>query len=501
MPQRPDASKATLRVRIDPSRCDGQGVCATIAPSVFALDRYGDAYVTSDAHALMDADPSLRDAVIEAEAMCPRTAILVQRLPLSEASPAQPRAEERPAPVPSGHVGGADVTRLLAASGRPESLEAWRSAGGFGDLDVDTICRNVASAGLHGQGGAAFPVAAKWRHLSGSDSPVVVANGAEREPGTLKDRHLMTYRPHLVLDGLRVTAAATGSRRVIIAVDQEHDEASRAIDAALVEEREAHLWDGMNVTVQAVPALYVAGEETALLTALEGGSPVPRLRPPYPAQAGLFSRPTVLHNVETLAQIALVAAFGDEWYRQVGIPDQPGTGLFTIGRFGGDFAVVERAIGYPLSQLLCETGLFEGARAAIVGGWSGGLLPREAFSTPLSSSALASKGASLGTKSIQVLGPDDCPVRVVAVILRFFAGETANQCPPCHRGLPDVAQAFEQLEATGGSPDDVRAAVEFTSTLFGRGICRLPDGAARMLASLLRHFPEEIEKHLAGGHG
>jgi NADH:ubiquinone oxidoreductase subunit F (NADH-binding) len=208
--------------------------------------------------------------------------------------------------------------------------------------------------------------------------------------------------------------------------------------------------------------------------------------------------PTLVHNVETVATVAMLAALGVERFCGVGLSEEPGTGLFSVGRFGGPFQLIERPFGTPLLEVLAACGLASDARAALVGGWSGGIIPRERFDVPLSTQALRAAGLTLGTRSIQVFGETDSIVAAVAEILRFFAGNTAEQCPPCHRGLPELAQLFDRL--TRGQKDgreEVTAAeleewVSFASALTGRGLCGLPDGAARVVRTLMSHFPGEV---------
>jgi NADH:ubiquinone oxidoreductase subunit F (NADH-binding)/ferredoxin len=495
MAQRPDIAEGVLRVRVDASRCDGQGVCALIAPAVFHRDRYGDAYIAPDAHAQMDIDADLRRAVVEAAELCPRAAISVQAPPHPPPAPVVPQPSVRS----SIEVTGSPY-RLSLSGAADENLASWQALGGFATINGSVLLGEVERAHLHGSGGAGFPVASKWRSVSGSNS-VVVVNGAEREPGTRKDRYLMVRRPHLVLDGLRLTMIAVGSRRGVIAIDEDSSDAATSIGRAIAEEVEAGLWPDTEIEARSVPPMYVAGEETALLSALEGRPALPRARPPYPSEVGLFGLPTVVHNVETLGNVALVAARGSAWYLEVGSETEPGTGLFSVGAFGGPFSIEERAIGYRLRDLLAEAGLLDRTIAAIVGGWSGGLVPAAAFDVTLSRSGLGAIGASLGTKSVQVVTREQCIVALVAEIVRFFANETANQCRPCFRGLPDVATVFERLAAGTGAEDELRDAIGFTSTLAGRGICRLPDGAARVVASLLRHFADDVDAHLPARTG
>jgi NADH:ubiquinone oxidoreductase subunit F (NADH-binding)/ferredoxin len=488
MDRRLASSTDVVRFRVDATRCDGQGVCVLIAPELFALDRYGLSYVPPGADELAATDPDVRARGLEADAMCPRNAIREE--------PVLPRPEPVSAAPP--RLASATFRPRLVVGERTESLGEWRSRGGFRDHAPGGLLELAGGAGLAGQGGAGFPTADKWRHVIGADQPVVVANGAEREPGTEKDRYLMARRPFLVLDGLRLAMHAVGAKLGYVCIDEDAREAAAQMSAAVDAARGNGLPDDVEIRFQRVPTRYVAGEETALISVIEGFEPLPRIRPPYPSEVGVFGRPTLVQNIETLAQLAVAAAMGAAEFRAAGTPDSPGSGVFTVGAFGGEFTVTEVEFGRSLASVLDEHDLLRGARAVLVGGYAGGLLTPDRLDVPLTPAALRAAGASLGTKSVQVLGPDDCPVRVVAEIVRYFGEQTASQCPPCHRGLPDMAAILDDLEkgVAGGSLTELE---QFMATLSGRGVCRLPDGAARVVLSLLSNFADVVAAHADGG--
>jgi len=479
-----------VRFRVDATRCDGQGVCVLIAPELFALDRYGHAYVVPGSERLATANPDIRARGLEADAMCPRNAIREEAI-------APPREAVKLIEEPKRDA--VLAPRLVLADDEVESLDRWRERGGWKDQPADELLDVLDRAGLTGHGGAGFPTAQKWRRVIGANQPVVVANGAEREPGTEKDRYLLSHRPSLVLNGLVLAMRGVGARLGIICVDDGAHHAATQIEGAVHDATRQGLLNELEIRLQRVPTRYVAGEETALLTVIEGGAPVPRMRPPFPSDVGVFGRPTLVQNVETLAQLATAVAHGPEAYRSVGTPETPGSGIFTLGRFGGPFTVTERPFGYPLRDLLQESGLLDGARAVLVGGYAGGLLAPDSLDVALTPEALRAAGGSLGTKSIQVLTADMCPVRVVADIVEYFGGQTADQCPPCSRGLPDMAEILRGLESGTAGAAGLADLETFMGTLSGRGVCRLPDGAARVALSLLTNFADEVVVHAAGG--
>lgn len=485
MDRRLPESTERIRFRVNATRCDGQGVCAIVAPEVFRLDRYGYAYVVPGSEAVVAADDEIRARAFEADVTCPRNAIFEEL------------SHSRPAPAGAEPIITATPARLLADT--PETPQGWRDQGGFAAAEGPDIARIVSEAGVLGQGGAAFPTAAKWQRLSGTSAPVLIVNGSEREPGTLKDRYLLRMRPGLVLDGVALASSATGASEVHVGIDEESAAEALAFTQALAEARAAGLFCDAPVTVHRVPASYVAGEETALISFIGSGRGVPWLRPPFPTQTGLAGRPTLVHNVETLAQVALAVRLGVREFRSVGTKEAPGTGLFSIGRFGGPFALTERPYGYPLRQMLAEAGFTGGIRGVLVGGYGGALLSPDALDVALTPGALALRGASLGTKSVQVIGLDDCPVDVTAQVVEYLAGQTAGQCPPCSRGLPDIARSIRQLENSGQGDIPLGDVESYMRTLFDRGVCRLPDGAARVTLSLFKAFSGDVRRHVTGG--
>jgi NADH:ubiquinone oxidoreductase subunit F (NADH-binding)/ferredoxin len=470
------AGKELVRLRIDASKCDGQGVCKLFAPEWFELDRYGLAYTLPEAEALDGGDRDLWDLMQEAEATCPRSAIRIERrLALPDADAVEAAAGTPPARGPAP-----GEARLLCG----DTVDEWRAAGGFTRREPGALFAEVRAAWLRGHGGANFATARKWAAL-GPDA-TLVANGAEREPGTVKDAYLLGVRPHLVLDGALATAHDRGITRIIVAIPEGEADLRASLEAA----RDAI---GADVDIREVTRAYVGGEETALLAAIEGNPALPRMRPPFPAERGLNGEPTLVQNVETLAQVALLNAYGADWFRSAGTEDDPGTGLFSIGRYGGDFELRELPYGTLISDVV------DRGQAVLAGGYSGGVLRSDQLDVPLTATALAGLGARLGTKSLQMIPAGTCPLRVVVEVLEFFATETAQQCPPCHRGLPEMAELMSRVER-GEADETVVAEVRtFNETLFKRGLCALPDGAATVTLSYLNNFVDDLEAHLASG--
>ncbi|HST24899.1 MAG TPA: NADH-ubiquinone oxidoreductase-F iron-sulfur binding region domain-containing protein [Gaiellaceae bacterium] len=386
-------------------------------------------------------------------------------------------------------------TRRLLPAGSSRDSSWRRHVERYGPLPVldrrrSGLVDQVELSGLTGRGGAAFPTAVKLRTVASGRSPVVVANGTEGEPASSKDEVLMTYNPHLVIDGVEAALAAVGSETAAIAVGRGADAARAALHNALAERRVPV----DRIEVVAVPDRFVAGEESALVHFLNGGEAKPTFTPPRPFQKGVGGRPTLVQNVETLANLALIARYGGHWFRDAGTPDEPGTVLVTV--LGGveKPGVVEAELGIPVRELFDRCGGLTGpARAVLVGGYFGGWVPAE-LERPLTSAALG----SLGARAIAVLPNGVCGLAETARVVRYLAGESAGQCGPCIFGLPAVADALERLAAGKDARRSLDRLPRLAAQIARRGACAHPDGALRFVDSALRVFGPEIEGHLAG---
>jgi NADH:ubiquinone oxidoreductase subunit F (NADH-binding) len=356
----------------------------------------------------------------------------------------------------------------------------------------------LTASGLRGRGGAGFPAGRKLAAVaSARRRPVVVANGAEGEPVSFKDKLLLRRAPHLVLDGAALAAAAVGARDVFVAVDASAGEELGTVGAALDERRDRALrWH-----LAVVPAAFVTGEETALLAALEGRAAKPAFTPPRPFERGLRGAPTLVQNVETLAHLALVARHGADWFRAIGSPDEPGSALFTVSGAVGRPGVYEAAFGTPLRALVEKAGDVRGEPGAfLVGGFFGSWVdPVAARSVALLDAELRRVGAMLGAGAIVVLPATACGLDQSARVARYLADESAGQCGPCVHGLASLAGALETLAA--GRGDSRPAAFRWLAQVRGRGACHHPDGAARFVESSLDVFAGEVDLHLRGRCG
>jgi NADH:ubiquinone oxidoreductase subunit F (NADH-binding) len=362
----------------------------------------------------------------------------------------------------------------------------------------DDLIAAIERSGLRGRGGAAFPTGTKLRAVrEGRRPPVVVVNGAEGEPASGKDKLLLATAPHLVLDGALLAAAAVGAEQVIVCVDHSATAAPGAVTRALAERR--HSDAAVEVRIAPVPSSYVAGEETALVHWLNGGPATPTRTPPRPFQRGVDGRPTLVDNVETLAHLAQVLRFGPDWFRQLGTPDEPGSTLVTLSGAVARPGVYELPMGVRLADVLGLAGPLAGVGAVLVGGYFGSWLGAgDAGHARLDNRSLRPLGAGLGCGAIVVLAEDACGLDETARILAWLAGQTAGQCGPCVYGLAAIAGTTAQLRDGRAAGDALAHLRRWAGQVEGRGGCRMPDGAVRLLRSALRVFADDVQRHLAG---
>ncbi len=349
---------------------------------------------------------------------------------------------------------------------------------------------------LRGRGGAAFPAGTKWRSVASRSrgAAVVIANGAEGEPLSRKDRTLLSARPHLVLDGAFLAAAAVEASEVVLYVGEEHGRAHQGAARALAERPETRR---LSVRLIAAPARYVAGEESAAVHFLNAGVAVPTTVPPRPYEKGVGGRPTLVQNVESLAHAALIARFGDDWFRSLGVDGSAGTLLLTVAGGVGRPDVIEVRAGITVGEALeIAGGLTEPARAVLIGGYFGAWVDaRRAYELPLDAEALRAQGATLGCGVIAVLPESGCGPCETAAIMAYLAGESAFQCGPCIFGLQALAGATRRLTSEAPDPADLQRLHRWSREVRGRGACHHPDGAAGFLQSALHVFEDDFAAH------
>jgi NADH:ubiquinone oxidoreductase subunit F (NADH-binding) len=402
-----------------------------------------------------------------------------------------------PGPSAARVVPPRGLPRLLAPGGanlpghlRAHGPVAYRGAG-------RGLIEQVRSAGLTGRGGAAFPAAVKLAAVAdqAGRAAVVVGNGAEGEPASHKDKHLLWLSPHLVLDGLQLAAEAVGARRAVLYVHQ-HEQLHRRLATALAE-RSVVGCDRITAELVPAPPRFLAGEESALASRVGGGLARPTFTPPRVFERGVRGAPTLVQNVETLAHLALIARHGAAWFRAVGTAEEPGSMIVTTHRADGVTLVREVPIGVPVAALLDLE--HAPAQAVLTGGYHGCWLPAgQAALLPLANAALRPAGASVGAGVIAALPPDRCGLAETARVLRYLAAESAGQCGPCLNGLPRIAAAFTRLSRPGPAPGVLADLERWAGLVAGRGACHHPDGTVRLVRSTLAVFAAEIGRHQRG---
>ncbi len=372
----------------------------------------------------------------------------------------------------------------------------------------------VKAAGLRGRGGAGFPTGNKWSFVPLNVFPrYLVINDDEGEPGTFKDRELTERDPHAILEGILIAAYAIQAERAYVYIRGEFGLGYRRMQRAIDEARQrgfvGHAIPGSDFACEVVihrgAGAYICGEETSLLDSLEGYRGQPRLRPPFPAVKGLYASPTVVNNVETLANLPHIVAWGSGWFRSVGTEQSPGTKLFSMSGHVSRPGNYEAALGTTLGELIEMAGGIPNGRklkAVIPGGASAPWVSD--VSLPMSFEGLQAAGTMLGSGAVVVMDETTCAVRMAMINTRFFNHESCGKCTPCREGTWWMRKVLERLEAGEGRPEDRTLLLELCEDLLpekgapasGRSFCPLGDSAAWSLRSVVKMFPEEFLDHV-----
>jgi NADH:ubiquinone oxidoreductase subunit F (NADH-binding) len=399
---------------------------------------------------------------------------------------------------------------LLARSGAidPESLDdallhgAYRALARALDRPPLEVIETVKASGLLGRGGAFFPTASKWEACRGAagEPKYVVANGEEGEPGIFKDRHLMEGDPHQLVEGALIAAYATGASRVILYVHGEADLSAERLGRAVTQAEEAGLVGdrvlgrdfACAVELRRGAGGFVLGEETALLESIEGRRAQPRTRPPFPVESGLWGKPTVINNVETLSAIPSIVGRGAAWFAELGTPKSPGTKVFGLSGPIARPGVVEVRSGVTL-QALIETigGGLTGGRAglgAVVGGPSGSIVPAALFDVVMEPRGRVSPG----TGGIVAVPEGASVVEIVKTLLRFNAQESCGKCTPCREGTPRLLALIEEMERDAAADGDTARANELAEAIQLASLCGLGQAAPLALLRALETYPNEM---------
>jgi NADH-quinone oxidoreductase subunit F len=396
---------------------------------------------------------------------------------------------------------------ILFPEGKPtkrESFDEYRASGGYAPVERDTL-REVTASGLRGRGGAGFPVGRKWSvAVETSVTPrYLVCNAGEDEPGSFKDRVLIEYRPHLVLEGLVLAARAIQAEHAYLYLNETYSECFSRMTEAIGEATNAGFLGSLQITIQRAPTVYVAGEDSATLEVLEGRPPKPRQKPPYPAAAGLFGKPTVVNNVETLANIPQIARNGASWFRAYGTAESPGTMIFCLGEEMKHPGAYELPMGTPLRHLYENPGggLKNGKtlKAILPGGPSCAFLTPNLLDIALDPESLKSAGSTLGCGVMRFYAEGACMVEETARIAQFFARESCGQCSACRMETLMLSTMLDRIQQGKGDAalfDQFQKIIDFNR---GKGYCALINMPGPPILSALRLFREEFNHHLKHG--
>ena len=410
--------------------------------------------------------------------------------------------------------------RLLTDIGRvdPNSLASYREHGGYSameraitQLSPEAVIADIEAAGLRGRGGSGYPTAAKWRtaRQAAGDRRIVVANLMAADPSALGDRALAEGNPHLVVEGLLIAAYAIGAGEAIIAVRRDWTEAIDRLRTAIAEATEAHLAGylvlGTDTSIQLSvwegSGAYVAGEETALLNALDGDRGMPSIRPPFPAQRGLHDAPTVVQNAETLAHVAWILAHSSEAFASVGTETSRGTKLVTVMGRVSQPGLVEVPLGTSLLDLLNLAGGGKGStKALFVGGPGGGAIDAAALpATTYDYESLEAAGAIIGSGSVLVTDTATCMVDTARFFVDFSAREACGKAVPCRIGTRRLVEALDRILAATPRPNDFTLLRELSGKVSDTALCRLERLAPGPILTTLDRFADEYRSHAERG--
>jgi len=408
---------------------------------------------------------------------------------------------------------------------QPWNLEAARARGDWADtkdlmsVGPDGLIDAVKASGLRGRGGAGFPTGMKWSFMPKTPNPdrpsYLVINADESEPGSCKDREIIRHDPHKLIEGALIAGFAMRARAAFIYIRGEYIAEAKVLMAAVQEAYAAGLigknacgtgYD-FDVVVHRGGGAYICGEETAMIESLEGKKGQPRLKPPFPAGAGLYGNPTTVNNVESIAVVPTILRRGPEWFAAIGRPKNEGTKLFQISGHVNRPCVVEEAMGLPFRELIdahCGgiRGGWDNLLAVIPGGSSVPLVPaHQIMEAPMDFDGLRDLKSGLGTAAVIVMDKSTDIVRAIARLSYFYKHESCGQCTPCREGTGWMWRVMERLVTGDAEPHEIDMLLEVTTQVEGHTICALGDAAAWPIQGLIRHFRPEIEARIAKRKG
>ncbi|MFQ5589390.1 MAG: NADH-quinone oxidoreductase subunit NuoF [Nitrospiria bacterium] len=405
----------------------------------------------------------------------------------------------------------------MAQPGYTGRLEEYREAGGYTALEkvlkekapADVI-EEVKKSGLRGRGGAGFPTGLKWSFIPKDHAGprYLCCNADESEPGTYKDRQLMERDPHQMLEGIAICCYAIGAQKAYIYIRGEFDLGAEILENAIRESYQAGLLGrdlfgcgfDLDISVHRGAGAYICGEETALLESIEGKRGKPRIKPPFPAIHGLYQEPTVINNVETLANVPHIINRGGEWFASIGVGKSTGTRIFSVSGHVKRPGNYEAPMGVTLREMIYE---FAGGvrgdkqlKAFIPGGASAPMMKPEHLDTPMDFESIKEAGSMLGSGAITVMDEDTCIVWAAMNLMEFFHHESCGQCTPCREGSGWVLQILRRIEQGQGRRGDIEQLEDLCRRIEGKTVCAFGEAEVGPVLSSVKHFRAEFEQHI-----
>jgi NADH-quinone oxidoreductase subunit F len=378
------------------------------------------------------------------------------------------------------------------------------------EMAPDQVIEEVKRSGLRGRGGAGFPTGLKWEltRKAKGDRKYVVCNADEGDPGAFMDRSVLEGDPHTVLEAMAIAGYAIGAQQGYIYVRAEYPLAIERLQIAIAQAKEYGFLGpnilgsdfSFDIEIRIGAGAFVCGEETALIASIEGRRGQPRVKPPYPAQSGVWGCPTVINNVETLACVPPIIIKGADWFRSIGTPTSPGTKVFALAGKITNTGLVEVPMGITLRELLYEIGggssTGKKIKAVQTGGPSGGCIPSEYFDTPVDYESLQKLGAIMGSGGMIVMDEDDCMVDVAKFFLEFTVDESCGKCTPCREGTRQMLKILENITSGEGTEEDLDELERLGTIIKDTSLCGLGQTAPNPVLSTLRYYRHEYEAHV-----
>lgn len=399
----------------------------------------------------------------------------------------------------------------------PESIEDYIIHDGYAalgrvltEMTPETVIAELEASGLRGRGGAGFPTGTKWKFVAktSADQKYVICNADESEPGTFKDRLILEGDPHSIIEAMTIAGFAVGASEGYIYIRGEYSLAQERMHRAIVKSREmgflgSNIFEtdfSFDIHIHSGAGAYICGEETALIESIEGKTGVPRSRPPFPTTHGLWGKPTLVNNVETLANVPAILRHGAEWYRSLGTPSSPGTKVYTMLGNVNVTGVVEVPMGITLREIIAiyAKGMKKGSsfKLAQTGGSSGSIIPSSLQDTPMDFDSYNKAGVALGSGALLICDEDTCVVDLARVLLNFFRVESCGKCSSCRIGTQRAFEILTAISEGQGTLKDLETLQELSSEMALMSNCGLGQTAGTPLVDVLKYFRAEVEAHI-----